>query len=467
MSAEQIFDEALKEFWGAMNLEKANKISLCIVVTILLNTSQVLAGNYTDSAHGNYPDGVNRSSISGYSIGNCSHCHEQHTSIFGSEPDPEADGVSSLFVLFTKNFNEMLVTGFHTANTSNPYSESDNICFYCHNSAGSVMQVENKTYAETFGNFTPSTPINSIYDAFGPILLNNHSHHNLVDVFTYANTAFSYFTDDSNPCVACHNPHRARRNKTDVDNPALTAISRPADHENLWGDDDTAPNERMDQYTYQAPNYSVGSTYEPGGTGFSDGSLVPDYNSFCLDCHANQVPTTNSGTVSAADSNVTPTPSNPTPSGYLTAINWGADGDIHGGAPRFSGNYSTTGSAILREPYDTTLGGTSPNYVLSCLDCHEPHGTVLYNVAGSARTYSSFLLRKEINGEEVICELNPGQLCSWGLDDADWTPLGLCRRCHDVSEHCGGQTDCFTCHYHGSTVNAGCSSGDAGINKAF
>ena len=50
------------------------------------------AGLYADSSHGDTTNGVDRSTIasgySAYATGNCAHCHEQHASLGGSEPNP-------------------------------------------------------------------------------------------------------------------------------------------------------------------------------------------------------------------------------------------------------------------------------------------------------------------------------------------------------------------------------------------
>jgi len=73
-------------------------IALVLILILIKNT---LSGPYTDSAHGNTSYGVNRSGLSSfnYSIGNCAHCHEQHASIGGSEPEP-AGGAPSKYTLF-------------------------------------------------------------------------------------------------------------------------------------------------------------------------------------------------------------------------------------------------------------------------------------------------------------------------------------------------------------------------------
>ncbi|PLX47094.1 MAG: hypothetical protein C0613_15075 [Desulfobulbaceae bacterium] len=300
------------------------------------------------------------------------------------------------------------------------------------------MQVTNYTYAQTFGGFVPDTPITSILDAFNTELKEGHTEHNLKDIYTYAKDHFSYFSDYSNPCLACHNPHLARQNKSDVDNPALTAISRPSDHDNLWGDE---AGETMKDLADSAggvyqPPYYFGSTttHEPGGVADHDGTKMPDYNSLCLDCHGNN----------DVYSNVY--------GRYLRQIDWGPTGDIHGGSPRYEGDYVS--GAELRPPYLDNNGGTSPNYVLACVDCHEPHGTILYNYGG----YPSYLYRRAVNGEELGCEG-----CGWVLNDADYTVMDLCLRCHTVGKHCGSQWECATCHMHGHTAERGCVGGPSGL----
>ena len=62
--------------------------SLCLIHTPKI----IFAGDYLNSSHGNSGTGVDRSTIdpkfSSYSVGNCAHCHEQHSSIEGTEPTP-------------------------------------------------------------------------------------------------------------------------------------------------------------------------------------------------------------------------------------------------------------------------------------------------------------------------------------------------------------------------------------------
>lgn len=222
----------------------------------------------------------------------------------------------------------------------------------------------------------------SIFDAFNQAGQVNGSYHNLEDISRFAENRFSFFSSDSNPCVACHNPHSARRNKSSASDPTLTVISRVEDHESLWGDDES---ERIRSYTnnYQAPYYEGSlSLYEPGNTAIADGSLTPDYNTFCTDCH-------NSTNVIAS----TPLARN------LKQFSWSDLGGDAVSAGDKHGKNMFTDDVVTRDPYET------PAYVLSCLDCHEPHGSP-----------HAFLIRRGVNGEEIdqLVTINGG-IIPWGF----------------------------------------------------
>lgn len=406
------------------HLSKRRRIWLAspfIILLLILPANTTFGGPYFNSAHGNNSYGVDRSSTAalGYPRDNCAHCHEQHASIKGTEPAPAA-GSPSPFSLFADNFNNSKTTG--------PYVQADDFCFYCHVNSNAVQiegGITNNQYSNTFGGYT-AHDATDIIGAF-----NLGSYHNLYDIQQFAKSRFSFFKKSSNPCAACHNPHLARRNKTHPDAPTYTAISRPSDHENLWGDDS---NERMSRYTsYRSPYYFNSTTiYEPDASTVSDGSTTPDYNTFCLDCHQYQVPTSQSSS------------QNPnTPSGYLTAIDWSSSGEMHGERPRLfkidgSDNPiprsdSSKPAGSITAPYNVTP--VQSNYVLSCLDCHEAHGSYLN---------SSYLLRREVNNNVV------GAVAGTTLYQQNF-----CQSCHTWN-HCGGPTVCFMCHYHGAR-NKGCA----------
>ncbi|MBW1973389.1 MAG: hypothetical protein JRI44_11250 [Deltaproteobacteria bacterium] len=363
------------------------------IFLILVFIGSGVTGSYKESAHGNSTEGVNRSSMSGYSQGNCAHCHEMHASIEGSEPEPAGVGY---FALFADNFN--------TAKTTGTYDQSDNFCFYCHGpSSLQVNGITNYDYSKTFGGANNAT-VNNIMDAF-----NQASYHNLYDIWDFANKTFSFFTSGSNPCVACHNPHIAKRNKANPGDPTFTAISLPSDHGNLWGDDSS---ERMYAYTYaagytyQAPYYNSNSSYEPADDTTYDGSNMPDYVTFCTDCHntSNQVPSQILGNISRP----------PRTTGYLISIDW--DNEKHGKG-------AADGSVSLKNPYSNVSG----NKVVSCLDCHEPHGAP--NAVLIRREVNDSLLEDTIPLDGAIAT-NDNYCPSKPSYSGDKRLGYLCRRCH-------------------------------------
>ncbi|MBW2645961.1 MAG: hypothetical protein JRE23_07270 [Deltaproteobacteria bacterium] len=397
--------------------------------------------NYSVSAHGDAAAGVNRNSTAtiGYAQGHCAHCHEQHASINGTEPTP-AGGNPSGFCLLADNFSQVL-TG--------PYTESDNACFYCHTSIGSLQngEITNNDYSATFGG--ASTSVTGIMQAF-----NQASYHNLKNILDFATGVWSStFTTDSNPCSGCHNVHIAKRNKANPGDPTYTAISKPSDHGNLWGDDN--PGERMTAAgygdDYQPPYYSP--NLEPDGVSSdraTQAGKTPDYNTFCQDCHSYDM--------SAYGLSNTP-------------IDWETTGDKHG-------KRDADVHIDMDLPY---LAGTgSLGYVLSCTDCHEPHGSP-----------NTFLIRREVNGTALggtittntldwkyICTqchmddadaddagLYPTGAMKWedpavgqfqyihhvgGSPDAPYS-LSMCKDCH-IGSMDRDPIPCANCHNHGSSA---------------
>ena len=394
------------------------RIFVYFIAFIFCQTTYVYAGNYKDSAHGDNTHGVERTSTSQYATGNCAHCHEQHASISGVEPTPDSGDAAGPGVncVFAQNFNISKTTG--------PYIPDDNFCFYCHTNMSSVQSggIVNNEFSCVFGSYSPALA-GGILDAFNlSANKTNGSYHNLYDIWRFAKSRFNFFKDESNPCVACHNPHLAKRNKANTTDPAYSVLSLPSDHNNLWGDSADS-SERMSRYTtYRPPYYNSTATYEPDGSAIHNGSKMPDYNTFCLDCHQHEVPSTRT---TSMHPDTTP--------GYLTAIDWGASGDMHGGRPRINsvdGMAENQTGTILNPYHDSP----DSNYVLSCMDCHEPHGSVLV----SARP-SSYLLRKKVNNNVV-------EGC--GILVENFCETDFCGSCHTF-DHCGADQSCFECHYHG------------------
>ena len=410
-----------------------------LLVSLLFFSPKVMAGGYLLSAHGSNIYGVDRTATAtlGYAQGNCAHCHEMHASIGGVEPVP-ATGAPSVFALFANNFN--------TLQTLHPYTQSDDFCFYCHTSVDSLQNggITNKDYSATFAG-APET-VTSIFDQF-----NELSYHNLYDIYHFAQNTFpSFFTSYSNPCIACHNPHLARRDKANVTNPAYSAVSLPTDHNKLW-------TTNLKTYTayYQAPYYYHStSSYEPGASLVTDGSNVVDWNTFCTRCH-NKTNVIYSTTLGRNLRNID----------WIDPISVSTTGAETGGDKHGQGNATGNITMTLLPPYSTYLisHGYTSGITLSCLDCHEPHGAP-----------NIMLLRRVINGNDTWDDTYTGTIINvTTYDSTQW--VAICDRCHisdEYSIHHGGTLtnydypyvakgcvwchgspwnyiNCTHCHFHG------------------
>jgi len=371
--------------------------------------------SYTSSAHGDNPFGVNRTGA-GYEIGDCAHCHDTF--------DSSTCGVNQR-MFFAPN---------------NPDSQTDNFCFQCHTTTGSVQDggITNYDYAETFGGATDSLIVGpeGIFEAFN----NSVSYHNLSDVFNFAKGHWgTTFTDESNACSACHNVHIARRNKDNKNNPYHTAVSRPSAHNQLHGDD---PGERMSDYSsyYESPRWYNSAPREPANNYVEDGSNLPDFVTFCLDCHTKAIWSTTLGR-------------------NVRAIDWSTVGGETGG-DKHGWNISTSGRDSLDPPYD--VAWTQANgLVLACTDCHEPHGS----------TDSVMLIRRKVNRYNGLaigtfdttawdgfcknCHATHNMLDMRDIHHDEWdapypdpTDPG-CRDCHEVPGSAVYPIECTKCHFHG------------------
>ncbi len=383
----------------AMRTKKQLALSIILLLLVFFHSDITFAGPYLDSAHGDTSSGVNRSSTAslGYTRANCGHCHEQHASIGGSEPAP-VSGNPSPFALFSDNFSN---------DATGPYDPADNFCFYCHVSVGAVQTeggIINRQYSNTFG-CSNSLGASSIIDAF-----NLRSYHNLEDIQGFAASNFTFFESSSNPCVACHNPHLARRNREYPSDPDYTAISKPTDHENLWGTVDTMGSIYNNSYE---PLFCNDSHIDREPAASSDAvqgrANTPDYVGFCTDCHT-PTATIYSNTLGR----------------NLRKIDWGNGGEKHGVQLtdghdfQASGHIITPrigGGGLVQPPYSANDVGS--DYVLSCMDCHEPHGSS-----------NIMLLRSRVNGGELDISITAPDvkigMANSAIDDIGY----LCLRCH-------------------------------------
>jgi hypothetical protein len=401
---------------------------------------------YTVSGHGNILYGVNRTGLItpinfNYSIGNCAHCHEQHASIGGAEPAPNSPVGPDYYLLFKDLW------------ISPP--QSNEFCFGCHIGTGSYQSSWGRTpdfacYSYRAGGDTSLTCPASVYESFqfvtnaGASQLNcgssAGSSHLLRDMRGLLSGQWGFLSNNDyvDPCSGCHNPHRAKRDphdtsgeRTDAGYLIVSSVSKPSDHSSdnslwdLWGDES---GERMSDYTssYCAP-YRVNSTTtrEPDGCSAiaasclntdtcTNGSNLFDSVTFCRDCHQYQI----SGTART-----------------VMAIDW--DFDQHGKAD----NEGKCNWGDVKEPYSQSGTKEDFNYVLSCLDCHEPHGSP-----------NEFLLRQEVNGVQVP-------------NFSTHLYYNFCLACHTVRTGGGGHMpnprdtlDCWGCHRHGNRQSSGMCS---------
>ena len=412
-----------------------------LVSAVFLYTGPADAGSYLNSAHGDSTYGAKRSATgfpTDYPTGLCAHCHEQHASIGGSEPAPA--GGPDKYLLF---------------NTSN-VSQTVNVCFNCHTDTGSYQaggSLLNRCYSFRAGGWTLDT-LDDILEAFS--FTSPGASHHLDDISTFIDGRWGY-TSDSNPCAACHNPHSAQGDPPNAPNSAKSIstrgwpVSRPSLHSRdndawgLWGDD---LGERMSDYVggllYQAPyRYGSTTTFEPDGSTTQDGSNLTDFVSFCTDCH-----------------NATNTIYSTTLGGTLELIDWVTTGGESGG-DKHGKNYAT-GGIDIKPPF---LPTNYRQYVLSCTDCHEPHGSP-----------NDYLIRREVNGSVLAGTVGSGTkdfgyLCrQCHVDDTNYsgrpnfweyvhhispdhpyTP-NRCRSCHGSGGNPPPPIRCSICHYHGSSA---------------
>ena len=223
--------------------------------------------------------------------------------------------------------------------------------------------------------------------------------HDLGSSFTVSGTTYTL------QCSTCHNPHVVTGKHWDV-NSGVSPVTRPdltADNttnpramgSEIWGDQ---PGEKMDDYAALASGsggwyYSQArggvisndqpAVYRPPKTGSGyrsefDGDILPDYVTFCQDCHSSDMGGGTQGAINwSGDPYRHGLPSANQPS-YIsdegTAGFWGTNGNPD---VLFNMNYVTRGRGaghFMRWPYDSADKNAGINFVMSCTDCHESHG---------------------------------------------------------------------------------------------
>ncbi|MBI5230827.1 MAG: hypothetical protein HY876_01555, partial [Coriobacteriales bacterium] len=215
-------------------------------------------------------------------------------------------------------------------------------------------------------------------------------------------------------CTSCHNVH-VLTGLTRAETPSKSAMTRFTDNTEVWGDE---AGEKM-------TDFAAGGTYRtPQGEDLA-GNEIPDYVTFCLDCHATpQSEFGAHGSITWGGDNHGLVSAN-VPNGYGTSPNWYTYGQAQGWdgddvtseedawpvTPRGRGEQIWT-----RSVYDQEERIKGANFVLSCSNCHDTHAT------------DSRKLKSLVNGATYTGE---------------WKTL------------------CNACHYYYSDWHAGMSCGNA------
>ena len=118
----------------------------------------------------------------------------------------------------------------------------------------------------------------------------------------------------------------------------------------------------------------------------------------------------------------------------VKAIDWSSLGDRHGGASANTCDQAGTDEGALKAPYTDTANS---NYVLSCLDCHEPHGAM----------QKRDLIRRGINGRVVDSDVDPDSAATCYPAGSKWN--ATCQPCHELTHPTWD--NCDECHGHGVT----------------
>lgn len=212
-------------------------------------------------------------------------------------------------------------------------------------------------------------------------------------------------------CVSCHNVHLVTGTYAQADQDK-SPVTKFSNNTNVWGDETS---EKMSSYagsgTYRTPN----------GESFT-GDQLPDYASFCTDCHSQP-----GDPPFGIDWSNDPHGKNAAnmPNSYGVAPNWYSSGKAEGwDNDDCIGSQSQCWPVISRgkgdqlwsrSAYNHEERITGANFTLSCTDCHNGHGT-------------GTLGRANVNG---------------GSFTSNWNSM------------------CNNCHYYYSDWHAGMSCGNA------
>jgi hypothetical protein len=326
-------------------------------------------------------------------------------------------------------------------------NQETGFCFGCHTDSNDSLQTDmppQYSYGHKRGNDTNLTCPDNIKQAFAFIDTSASmqpncgesmgSAHYLSDVRNNmkGRWGWSHATEEIDPCMGCHNPHRASRD---------WPCSKASGHENVktwevWGD---GSDEKMADYAadlggvYQSPfkaPYPTGNPpYPEGSFEWTSADEAPNYNAICGECHSDSVHSTR------WDGELVTHTGQPRDllgvSAWFEYVEDPTYANYHGVKTGLSG-----GQGTLLPPYEEN---DDKNYILMCTDCHEPHGSENY-----------MLLRTCVNGRTDLKV--PARSYQGGLDSEwrDW-----CEACHHLDSSHYSLCAQPMCHVHKGGTEGG------------
>lgn len=380
----------------------------------------------------------------------CVSCHDADGAAAGGGLDPFGDGHGPANIESTWFGSAHERIGF-AANGGNPIScygdgsnsgchgnahGSDNVKLLNTAAAGVQPIEESCLNCHTEGviqNNALSGPVDDIEEAFGT------SQRHDVGTATFSSGANTYDLS----CTTCHNPHVVTGKHFDADEPGVSPVTLPdltadpatnprAMGTTLWGDE---PGEKMADYA------ANGAYRAPTGDSLA-ATQIPDYASFCQTCHEQSGPQP-FGLDWVADPHGNQSANSPNgggacPDWYGCGKGEGWSGDDCIGTeetcwpvlPRGRGD-----QLFSRKPYSHEERIAGANFVLSCTDCHESHGSA-----------QSSMLRDQVNN---------------GPGTSIWNTM--CNNCHYYYSdwHAGMSCGTASCHTSNSIHRMGAKYGSS------